>query len=243
MNWSGSYYHAPHWLREVAQHWFGYKTPIGWFYLVAGLVLFLLSLLLSANANSLHRLYRDRLSKAFLFDPTTIEGRLSGSRSSPRVSASVNISAADELMKYENFELAPIDRFKLSKISCTDTPYHLINSALNIQGSKYANRRGRNADFFIFSPKFIGSSATKYVRTEEFEHEVDELDLATAMAVSGAAASSNMGANSIKALTPTLAILNVRLGYWMANPRQPAQDRKPLYPYSTNSTSCRNCLV
>jgi hypothetical protein len=65
------------------------------------------------------------------------------------------------------------------------------------------------------------------VRTEEFEEQVDELDLATAMAVSGAAASSNMGANSIKALTPTLAILNVRLGYWMANPRQLAQDHKP----------------
>jgi hypothetical protein len=228
VNWTGSYYHAPQWLSDVAQHWFGYETPIGWFYLVAGLVLFLVSLLLSANANSLHRLYRDRLSRAFLFDPTTIEGRLSGSHSSPRVSASVNIPPADELMKYENFELASIDRFKLSKISCTDTPYHLINSALNIQGSKYANRRGRNADFFIFSPKFIGSSATKYVRTEELEQEVDELDLATAMAVSGAAASSNMGANSIKALTPTLAILNVRLGYWMTNPRQTAQGGKAL---------------
>jgi hypothetical protein len=131
-------------------------------------------------------------------------------------------------MKYENFELAPLDRFKLSEISCTDTPYHLINTALNIQGSKYANRRGRNADFFIFSPRFIGSGATKYVRTTEFEDEVHELDLATAMAVSGAAASSNMGANSIKALTPTLAILNVRLGYWVANPRQLALARKPL---------------
>jgi hypothetical protein len=53
---------------------------------------------------------------------------------------------------------------------------------------------------------------------------VEELDLATAMAVSGAAASSNMGANSIKALTPTLAILNVRLGYWMDNPRHVVED-------------------
>src|SRR5262249_52736573 len=92
-----------------------------------------------------------------------------------------------------------------------------------------ANRRGRNADFFIFSPEFIGSSATQYVKTKEFEDDVKELDLATAMAVSGAAASANMGASSIKALTPTLAILNVRLGYWVANPRQLAQDRKPSY--------------
>ena len=47
------------------------------------------------------------------------------------------------------------------------------------------------------------------------------------MAVSGAAASSNMGANSIKPLTPTLAILNVRLGYWVANPRRLAPNGKP----------------
>jgi hypothetical protein len=221
-----SVYHAPHWVSDFSQSWFGHKTPIAWFYLVMFFLLFSASLLLGPNANSLHRLYRDRLSKAFLFDPTTIKGRPPGSRSRPQVSASVNVPVADELMKYENFELAPIDRFKLSEISCAHTPYHLINTALNIQGSKYANRRGRNADFFTFSPKFIGSGATKYVRTEEFEGEVDELDLATAMAISGAAASSNMGANSIKPLTPTLAILNVRLGYWVANPGQLAEHRK-----------------
>ena len=117
----------------------------------------------------------------------------------------------------------------------------MINTALNIQGSKYANRRGRNAEFFIFSPRFIGSRATKYVRTEEFEDEIDGLDLATAMAISGAAASSNMGASSIKPLTPTLAILNIRLGYWMANPG--SSPSSACYPHlSTSSISCRSCL-
>src|SRR5262249_18466124 len=157
-----------------------------WFYFVTGIELFLLSLLLAPNANSLHRLYRDRLSKAFLFDPTTIEGRRAEPRSK-RESVLLSNAAAAELLKYQNFEVAPLDRFKLSEISCADTPFHLINAALNIQGSKYANRRGRNADFFVFSPKFIGSSATQYVKTEEFEDAVKELDLATAMAVSGAA--------------------------------------------------------
>ena len=222
---SGSQYHAPRRVIEFSENWFGHDTPIAWFYLVMFFLLFSASLLLSANANSLHRLYRDRLSKAFLFNPTTIEGRSPGSRSTSHVSALASVQV-DELIKYEDFELTPVDRFKLSEISCTHAPYHLINSALNIQGSKYANRRGRNADFFIFSPKFIGSSATKYVRTDEFENEINELDLATAMAISGAAASSSMGAKSIKPLTPTLAILNVRLGYWVANPWQLAVDSK-----------------
>jgi predicted acylesterase/phospholipase RssA len=221
-------YHAPQWIIDFSGRWFPGSAPIGWFYVVTGFALFVASLLLAPNANSLHRLYRDRLSKAFLFDPTTIEGRPPGSYSRAPISKPVDVAGTEESMKYENFELAPLDRFKLSEISCTDTPYHLINTALNIQGSKYANRRGRNADFFIFSPRFIGSGATKYVRTKEFEDQVHELDLATAMAVSGAAASSNMGANSIKALTPTLAILNVRLGYWVANPRLLALARKPL---------------
>ena len=246
LNWSGSYYHAPLWLSDISQRWFGYKTPIGWFYLVTSIELFLLSLFLAPNANSLHRLYRDRLSKAFLFDPTTIEGRLSRARSK-RESATVSDPTVGDLLEYgENFDLAPIDRFKLSEISCVDTPYHLINTALNIQGSKYARRRGRNADFFLFSPKFIGSSATQYVRTEEFEGAVEELDLATAMAISGAAASSNMGASSIKPLTPTLAILNVRPGYWLANPRRLAQGPTPSSIFASvfdNSTSCRNCWV
>jgi len=227
----GDGYHAPQWLTASGERWFHgfpWDAPIGWFYLVTSFALFVASLLLSPNANSLHRLYRDRLSKAFLFDPTMIQGRPPGSYSRSPISKPLDIAVAEEPMKYENFELAPLDRFKLSDISCTDAPYHLINTALNIQGSKYANRRGRNADFFIFSPKFVGSGATKYVRTEEFEDDVHELDLATAMAVSGAAASSNMGANSIKALTPTLAILNVRLGYWVANPRQLALARKSL---------------
>ncbi|MGN6733711.1 MAG: patatin-like phospholipase family protein, partial [Candidatus Binatia bacterium] len=168
VNWSGSYYHGPAWLTDVSQRWFGYSTPVAWFYLVTSVELFLLSLFLAPNANSLHRLYRDRLSKAFLFDPTRIEGRRAGARSKRESMLLTNVAAA-ELLKYQNFELAPLDRFKLSEISCVDTPFHLINTALNIEGSKYANRRGRNADFFLFSPKFIGSSATQYVKTEEFE--------------------------------------------------------------------------
>ena len=163
-------YHAPAWLVTFAQslfHQLPGGTPIAWFYLAMFFVLFVASLFLSPNANSLHRLYRDRLSKAFLFDPVTIEGRPAGSPSRTHISAPLNIPVADQLMKYENFELAPLDRFKLSKVSCAYTPYHVINTALNIQGSKYANRRGRNAEFFIFSPKFTGSSATKFVRTKE----------------------------------------------------------------------------
>ena len=62
-----------------------------------------------------------------------------------------------------------VDNFCLSKIDPAATPYHLINAALNVPGSRFANRRGRNADFFLFSRRFIGSEATDYVKTEDAE--------------------------------------------------------------------------
>jgi hypothetical protein len=160
-------------------------------YIGFAIIFLTLALFLRPNANSLHPLYRDRLGKAFLFKPRPT------------------------LQKDE--ELEP-QRLRLSDLSGKYGPYHLINTALNIQNSATANRRGRNADFFMLSPKFVGSESTGYVTTKKIEQIATGLDLATAMAVSGAAASSNMGADSIKALTPTLALLNIRLGYWLRNP-------------------------
>jgi len=182
------------WLHERAR-----QRPVTLLYIFLGGLLFVLSYLLSPNANSLHRLYRDRLSKAFLFDPCREDKR------------SATIAAQDR-------DFPPLDMMPISKLSFAAAPYHLINAALNVQGSDYANRRGRNADFFLFSPNYVGSAATGYAPTAAVE-EATGLDLPTAMAISGAAFSSNMGANSIRALTPTLALLNVRTGYWLKNPR------------------------
>jgi hypothetical protein len=60
--------------------------------------------------------------------------------------------------------------------------------------------------------------ATGYVNTTKLWYKDRDLDLATAMAISGAAVSANMGAATIKPLVATLALLNVRLGYWLSNP-------------------------
>src|ERR1041384_3646987 len=44
------------------------------------------------------------------------------------------------------------------------------------------------------------------------------VDLATAMAISGAAASSHMGLGSMPTLAALLTFLNVRLGFWILRP-------------------------
>jgi hypothetical protein len=167
-------------------------------YAIAGLILGSISTLLTPNAYSLHRFYRDRLSKAFLFEPAP-----AGPKDPP-----------------------PLDGMKLSELEGTSGPLHIINAAMNLQGSKEANKRGRNADFFMFSRQFVGSDLTFYARTKggavatlEMEKADPRLDLATAMAISGAAVSANMGSSTIRILSPMLAMLNVRLGYWIRNPR------------------------
>ena len=180
------------------------ERPMVLLYAFSGLALIFLVLMLRPNANSLHRLYRDRLSKAFLFDPHPPDAP-----TAKRNEASID----------QGRDFAQLDDMPVSSISVRHAPYHLINAALNIQGSDFANRRGRNADFFVFSPCHVGSAATGYAPTAALEQKAKGLDLATAMAISGAAASSNMGSKSIRPLRPTLALLNIRLGYWLKNPR------------------------
>jgi hypothetical protein len=145
------------------------------------------------NKTSFHRFYRDRLSKAYLFNPWDKNGGLA-------------------------IELEHADGIKLSELKHENAPYHLIHGTLNIQRSKVANMRGRNGVSFLFSKHWIGSQLTGYCSTKSMEKLDPQLDIATAIAVSGAAAAPNMGRVTQKSLTFLLALLNIRLGYWLPNP-------------------------
>ena len=103
-------------------------------------------------------------------------------------------------------------------------PYHLINTTLNIPTSTHPALRERKSDFFLFSKYWCGAPSTDYHKTEDWKTNNDNADLATAMAVSGAAASSYMGLSSMPSLTALLTFLNVRLGFWILRP-----DRKPAF--------------
>ncbi|OPY95119.1 cell division protein [Bradyrhizobium sacchari] len=224
---------------EASELAYSYSLPKVILYMFAGAMLFAISFCLTPNANSLHRLYRDRLSKAFLFDPTrSADGGVG--RAEASLDQGRDFRALDR-MKLTDLYAVPAEAARIPGLSATPklhAPYQLINTALNIQGSDFANRRGRNADFFLFSALNVGSEATGYAPTGLVQDDEQSLDLATAMAISGAAASSNMGSSSIKALTPTLALLNVRLGYWLKNPRyvdervRPQRRSTPLYFWS-----------
>jgi hypothetical protein len=173
-------------------------------------------LCLRANGYSLHRLYRDRLSKAFLVSALPeLDVRANGKTRSMetwKLKRLRNKARAED-------DCPPLDTIRLSELQSSTGPYPLINAALNVQGSLEANRRGRNADFFVFTPDYVGSDLTEYAPVKRMEALDSRLDVATAMAISGAAASANMGGNTVRILSPTLSLLNIRLGYYLANPR------------------------
>ena len=58
-----------------------------------------------------------------------------------------------------------------------------------------------------------------YARTSDHAHDRSSLSLGLAMATSGAAASPNMGYHSSPTLSFLMTVFNVRLGWWLRNPR------------------------
>ncbi len=96
-------------------------------------------------------------------------------------------------------------------------PLLVVNTALNLVGGDELAWQERKAESFVINPYHCGSKSTGYARTDD----ADELTVGRAMAVSGAAASPNMGYHSYPPLTALMTIFNVRLGWWIQNPSRP----------------------
>ena len=103
-------------------------------------------------------------------------------------------------------------------------PLHLINAAVNLPASKNPDLRGRNTDFFTFAKHYCGGPTVGWWPTSLWESKDSHLDLGTAMAISGAAAAPRMGTLTSAKYTTLMAMLNVRLGYWLRKP----ESREPL---------------
>lgn len=98
------------------------------------------------------------------------------------------------------------------------SPYPLICTTLNLPGSQGKKLLDRKADSFVIAPIYFGSAMTRWLPTEDFDH-VNNMPLAQATAISGAAATPNMGERTSTTLSVILTLLNVRMGRWIKNPR------------------------
>lgn len=166
---------------------------------------FLVGLVSDANGLSLHGFYRDRLARAFV-----VRGR---------PGASNNFDSASRLLLSD---LTP---------ERSGAPYPLLNATLNVSGGLESALRFRRGSAFVFSPQFIGSQATGYIATKAMEAADSDFTLASATAISAAAAGPNMGSFTSGSLSPLFALLNLRLGYWLRHPQRAASKwlllRKP----------------
>jgi Patatin-like phospholipase len=160
------------------------------------------------NLTSIHGFYRDRLASAYLVGVDTDRRR----------GATLDQIVLDDVDIEEDLNLQNICQGEQPGESPSIAPYHIVNVAHNLQKSKDPSIRERNSDFFMFSKKFYGGTRTGYSSTAHLEAVFPQMDLATAMAISAAAASPNMGGGTIGSLVAVMTLFNIRLGYWVPNP-------------------------
>ncbi|MEM7247849.1 MAG: patatin-like phospholipase family protein [Acidobacteriota bacterium] len=163
--------------------------------------LFTVAWAFDANRVSPHRFYRDRLTEAYL-----------------RTTATVDRPADDDRQGQPLIILRDDEHLRLSQLHDGDAhgPYHLINGALNLQGTKELSRKTQKSEHFLFSKLYCGSRVTGYSPTANYRG--DQTTLAEAMTISAAAAGSAMGQSSSLTLSFVALLFNVRLGTWLENP-------------------------
>jgi hypothetical protein len=152
----------------------------------------LLALTCDINAISMHSYYRSQLAEAFM-----------------------PVIAADGAPEHAHQPL----RFRLTDVKASSGgPFHIINTTLNTTSSLDSKLRARNGENLILTPLYCGSAATGYRRTSDYLR--GELTLSTAFSVSGAAVDPDTYATKSRPVSLLMALLNVRLGVWVRNPRQ-----------------------
>lgn len=123
-------------------------------------------------------------------------------------------------------------------------PLHVINMTLNlVHGDRLAWQQ-RKAESFTVTPLHSGSFQIpdsddrsgsvygSYRRTHEYAGS-GGITIGTAVAISGAAVSPNMGYYSSPLVTFLMTLFNVRLGWWLGNPGPAGAKHYPLaYPKS-----------
>ncbi|MGE3875609.1 MAG: patatin-like phospholipase family protein, partial [Parvibaculaceae bacterium] len=153
----------------------------------------------NTNHIGLHRFYRDRLMEAFLPDAASLRGDVNAAA-----------TAANERQLVDCWNEA-----------WAKGPYQIVNTCVVLANSPQRKYRLRGGDNFILTPEFIGSSAIGWYPTRETANS--DMTLASAMAISGAAANprgaaSGRGPTRSPFVSLVMSLLNIRLGYWIPNP-------------------------
>jgi hypothetical protein len=96
-------------------------------------------------------------------------------------------------------------------------PLHVINIALNLVNTDDPTWQERKAESLTVSPMHSGSGRLGYRSSLRYGGD-HGIGLGTAVTISGAAVSPNMGYHSSKPIAFLMTLFNVRLGWWLGNP-------------------------
>ena len=173
------------------------SSCITWLLMGGVAVSLVTGLVVNLNYISIHRYYRDRLMEAYMPCADT-DGKTKAARAA--------------------------DQAELSKMCTKYGPYHLLNTNVVLTGTDRQRERVRGGDSFVLSPLFCGGIATGWEPTAKYM-ERDPLTLPTAVAISGAAVNPGTGFGGVgltrqRGLSLLMALLNIRLGYWVPWPHE-----------------------
>jgi hypothetical protein len=146
---------------------------------------------ININIFSIHAMYRNRLIRAYL------------GASNPKRNASAFTGFAET------------DNLNMYKLNTEFKPLHVLNLTLNLVSGERLAWQQRKAESFTVTTLHCGSSDLGYRPSTEY---AEGLTLGTAMAISGAAASPNMGYHSSPVIGFIMMLFNARLGAWLGNP-------------------------
>ena len=196
------------------------------FFAIAVAVFVLLSLRVDINEFSLHHFYKNRLVRCYM-------GASAGTDRKPD--------------PFTGFD--PQDDIALEKLQCNASPplvrapYPILNATLTVtEGSELATQE-RKAVPWIFTPRYSGfipapseaNKSAKQLSENGFVISSEILGggvhLGTAMGISGAALNPNSGSHTAPQTAFLLTLFNVRLGWWVGNPRNLTSYRRsgPLF--------------
>jgi hypothetical protein len=134
------------------------------------------------------------------------------------------------------FDDRDTQHMQISKLKPSDGysgPLPIVCTAMNLSFGEDLAWQERKAASFAFSPLYSGYtvgwtsgkggrrlSFNGFVPTADYYQPDGGINMSTAVAISGAAASPNWGYHSNPATAFLMTIFNVRLGWWIFNPRR-----------------------
>lgn len=214
-NWSLSPVPSPQVVPDPFVQWI-------WTFAVLSIIAVIFSWRLDINDFSMNTFYRDRLARCYA----------GASNPHRRPNWFTGFDIADGALRVTH--LLPKGWTGLDKKpGCYPGPFPIFCTAINLTTGKDLAYQERKAGSFAITPLFSGYSTGWTDGTDDtiryngfaptmqhVKRESGGITVSSAVAISGAAASPNMGFHSSMPMAFLMTIFNVRLGWWLRNTRR-----------------------